>query len=80
MEITIPEDKRFNIPEHTYDCNLVDDGTLDTVIEIDNTEHRYSWETGADMRNFDGSIIESRFIELCKSAIEDCEEHWKGIK
>ena len=74
MKITIQEDKRFNIPEHSYECNLVDDGTLDTVIDIDGTEHRYSWETGADMRNFDGSIIEKRFIELCKLTIENCCE------
>ena len=77
MIIIIPEHTGFDIPEKEYECNLIDDGTLDTVIEIDGIEHRYSWETGSDMRNYDGSIIESRFVEVCKQTIDECEEHWK---
>ena len=77
MKITIPENKRFEIPETEYECNLLDDGTLDTVIQIDNVEHRFSWSVGADIRNFDGTVIESRFIDLCKMAIDEDERHWK---
>jgi len=64
------------IENKKHECNLLDDGTLDTVIEIDNVEHRFSWSVGADIRNFDGSIIEPRFIDLCKMAIDNDERHW----
>ena len=71
MNITIPEDKRFNIPECTYECSLVDDGTLDTVIEIDGTEHRFDGDYANQYRDKNGTMMEEGFIELVKSAIED---------
>jgi len=76
MNITIPEDKRFNIPECTYECSLVDDGTLDTVIEIDGTEHRFDGDYTSFYRDKNGAMTEKGFIELCKKCIEDYEEHW----
>tara|TARA_Y100000031_G_scaffold98392_1_gene107748 strand:+ start:147 stop:380 length:234 start_codon:yes stop_codon:yes gene_type:complete len=77
MKLTIPEDKRFNIPECTYECSLVDDGTLDTVIEIDGTEHRFDGEFANQYRDKNGTMTEKGFIELCKECIEECDEHWK---
>ena len=69
MNITIPEDKRFNIPERTYECSLVDDGTLDTVIEIDGIEHRFNGEFTNQYRDKNGTMTEKGFIELCKECL-----------
>ena len=77
MKLTIPKDKRFNIPECTYECSLVDDGTLDTVIEIDGTEHRFDGGYTSFYRDKNGAMTEKGFIELCKECIKECEEHWK---
>ena len=55
----------------------MDDGTLDTVIEIDGMEHRFSTEFASDYRDSDGSLSGSGFTALCKMAIEEDERHWK---
>jgi len=77
MTITIEEDKRFNIPEADHECYLMDDGTLDTVIEIDGMEHRFSTEFASSYRDSNGSLSGSGFTALCKMAIEEDERHWK---
>ena len=77
MLITMPENKRFEIPEATYECFLIDDGTLDTVVEVDGVEHRFDGDYANSHRDFDGAMTEKGFIELCKECIEECSEHWK---
>ena len=77
MIITIPENKRFEIPETEYECYLIDDCTLDTVIEIDGTEHRFDGDYTSFYRDKNGAMTEKGFIELCKECIEECDEHWK---
>lgn len=47
---------------------LIDDGTLDTVLEIDGEELRYDHETGAEYRDEDGELD---FIRFCLDHIED---------
>ena len=29
--------------EHEYEVQLIDDGTLDTVVSVEGTEYRYTW-------------------------------------
>ena len=69
MKIIIPEDKRFGIPECTYECNLVDDGTLDTVIEIDGTEHRFDGDYTSFYRDKNGAMTEKGLKELAEETI-----------
>ena len=83
MKLTTPEDKRFNIPETTYECYLIDDGTLDTVIEIDGIEHRFNGDfasyylyNGSNRYDKEGAMTETGFKELCELIIDECEEHW----
>ena len=54
-----------------FECYLIDDGTLDTVIEVDGVEHRFDGGFASYYRQPDGSLEESGFKELCKMAIED---------
>lgn len=56
-----------------YECYLVDDGTLDTVISIDGTEHRFDTEYASHYRDADGGISDENFRELCLVAIRDIE-------
>ena len=59
------------IEKTQFECYLIDDGTLDTVIEIDGTEHRFDGEFANQYRDKNGTMMEEGFIELVKSAIED---------
>ena len=34
--------------EHEYEVQLIDDGTLDTVVSVEGTEYRYTWDPSAD--------------------------------
>ena len=77
MKLTIPEDRRFGFPENTFDVFLIDDGTLDTVIEIDGIEHRLDIEYASHYRDESGAMTETGLTELAKQCIEECEEHWQ---
>lgn len=58
---------------------LVNDGTLDTVIEVNDVEHRFDSE-GVE-RNEDGSLPEVELIRLADDAIRDmCEEEFAAAK
>ena len=50
------------------ECYLCDDGTLDTVIEVEGREHR--WTDTSFYRDENGILTENGFIELCQEAIE----------
>jgi hypothetical protein len=76
MKITIPENKRFETPETEYECSLIDDGTLDTVIQIDTVEHRFSTEFASHYRDDEGYLSDKCFRLLCEMAIEEDERHW----
>ena len=65
------------IEKTQFECYLIDDGTLDTVIEIDGTEHRFDGDYANQYRDKNGTMMEEGFIELCKECIEECDEHWK---
>jgi hypothetical protein len=53
-----------------HECWLVDDGSLDTVISIDNKEFRFSQERAASCRDENGSMTDSGFEELCMEIIK----------
>lgn len=59
----------MNIDGH--ECTLGDNGTLDTVICIDGTEHSLSGEYAAEFRDPDGSLTVRGFASLCRDLIED---------
>ena len=59
-----------------YEVQLLDDGTLDTVIEVDGIEHRFSGEFAAHWRDETGALSEEGLKELAANVIEDDERHW----
>ena len=65
------------IEKTQFECYLIDDGTLDTVIEVDGIEHRFDGEFANQYRDKNGTMTKKGFIELCKECIEEYEEHWK---
>ena len=63
------------------DCELIDDGTLDTVIAIDGEQHRFDADWASEYRDENGAIIDED--ELFQAAIDDVDpeprevfEHW----
>ena len=59
----------MNIQGH--DCYLVDDGTFDTVIEVDGDEFRFS--DTSDARDESGALTEVGFFRYCFEVIEDLD-------
>ena len=53
-----------------YECCLLDDGSLDTVISIDGKEIRLDSEYASQYRDEDGTMTEKGFIKLCWEEIE----------
>lgn len=51
-----------------FNVNLVDDGTLDTVIEINGEEHRFVVE-----RHRDGSLDDAQLTELADVVIDNMD-------
>ena len=54
-----------------FDCYLIDDGTLDTVIQVNGWECRYSHEYASCFRDESGALTDAGFIELCDESIDD---------
>ena len=54
-----------------YHCHLIDDGTLDTVIEINGVEFRYG--DTSYYRRSNGELTRNGFRQLCDECIEDYE-------
>ena len=52
-----------------FDCFLIDDGTLDTVISVNGTDHRFDCEYASVHRDADGSMKEEGFTALCREII-----------
>ena len=64
--------------EHSHEVNLVDDGTLDTVISIDGVEHRFSQERGAECRDESGVMTDKGLRSLATEILYDeCEREEK---
>lgn len=62
-----------------FEIDLVDDGTLDTVIAVNGKEYRFSGD--AVEREEDGSITPIELLRLGNEAIEDmCEEEFKRAR
>ena len=51
------------------DCELVDDGTMDTVISVDGQEHRFSQDYAAEYRDDFGALTEDGFYDLCEDIL-----------
>ena len=62
----------IKVDNQEYQCYLGDDGSLDTIIEIDGIQHRFMEVD----REEDGRITEETFINLCQDTIETDEIHW----
>jgi len=65
MEIINEDDGRV------FECYLGDDGTLDTVIHIDNQTFRFSQEYVAHYRDKAGTLSDEGFNDLCNECIDD---------
>lgn len=64
---------KYETSEFVYE--LVDDGTLDTVVQVTDLESGETWqeridiETAAHYREDDGSFTETGFADFCDSII-----------
>jgi hypothetical protein len=56
-----------------HDVQLIDDGSLDTVISVNGREMRYSTEFGSLFRNKKGELTQKGFAQLKKMAVDDYE-------
>lgn len=55
--------------EERYEIELIDDGTLDTVISINNKEFRFSSEYAEIYRDKEGYMTEDGLRELAEETI-----------
>ena len=55
--------------EERYEIELIDDGSLDTIISIDGKEFRFSSEYAEIYRNKEGYITEEGLQELAEETI-----------
>ena len=69
------EYKEYNdLKENQYDVKLIDDGSLDTVVEVNGKQIRYDTEFGSQFRNKKtGGITKKGWEELKEQAIKDFE-------
>ena len=72
MRIKCPNDP-FNKNKgfHFHNAYLSDDGTLDTVIEVDGQEFRFDGEYASTYRRRDGSMTEKGVRELARECFGD---------
>ena len=62
-----------------YQVWLVDDGTLDTVIEINDIEHRFSTEYAAHWRDETGALSDEGLEVMARDAIDHDDRHWDDL-
>ena len=55
--------------EHEYEVQLIDDGTLDTVVSVEGTQYRYNWDPSAD----EETTYEDFVAWAMKDAVEQYE-------
>jgi len=67
---------KLTVDNTEFNVYLTDDGTLDTVIEVDGIEHRFDGEYASYWRDDNGAMTEEGLETLAKECINDCEEHW----
>jgi len=67
MKVTDHENNMFNV-------QLVDDGTMDTVIDINGREFRFDAEFASYWRDEDGSMTEEGLKQLALDALSSMEE------
>lgn len=58
---------KYTYENKVFNLNVVDDGTLDTVIMVNGNEYRFD----SDGRNTDGSIPETMFVDAIEAYLED---------
>ena len=61
----------INYKGSTYSCSLGDNGTIDTLVYIDGTEHVVSHEIACDYRLKTGGFSIAGFKRLCKWIIAE---------
>jgi len=55
--------------EHEYEVTLIDDGTLDTVVSVEGTQYRYTWDPSADE--------ETTYEDFVEWALKDAVEMYE---
>ena len=71
MKIRCPRDPLSKAKGHYHEVGLGDDGTMDTVIEVDGREFRFDGEYASSYRRRDGSMTERGVRELARECLED---------
>lgn len=59
-----------------YDVDVIDDGTLDTVVSVEGTEYRYNWEPSMGEEMSYGDFVEWAL----EDAVEQYEEMMETAK
>ena len=65
---------KINYAGKRHNVYLCDDGTMDTVIEVDGKEHRFDCEYASEFRKKDGKMTERGLRAL---AIEALDSDWE---
>ena len=68
---------QVNVDSTKYEVYLLDDGTMDTVIEIDGIEHRFDSEYASFYRAKMGEMTIDGLEMLAKECIDEDDRHWK---
>jgi hypothetical protein len=63
------EETKMNTKLTWQDVSLSDDGTLDTVVEINGKEYRYS--DTSEYRDADGDFSDERWQDFAEMVLED---------
>lgn len=61
-----------------HDVHLIDDGTLDTVIQLDGTNHTFASEAVASLRDRRGRLVEDALTELAELSLDSVARGFGG--
>ena len=67
--------------EHEYEVQLIDDGTLDTVVSVEGTQYRYTWDPSADEETTYEDFVEWALkdaVEMYEIDLETLAEFYRG--
>ena len=67
--------------EHEYEVTLIDDGTLDTVVSVEGTQYRYTWDPSADEETTYEDFVAWALkdaVEMYEIDLETLAEFYRG--
>lgn len=65
--------------EHEYEVQLIDDGTLDTVVSVEGTEYRYTWYPDDEETTYDDFVewAMKDAVEMYEIDLETLAEYYR---